>query len=129
MTAITTTALLETSAALEIASNVAPGHVVSFPPLARDFPAWHFAMLNDEDRNRAIESAIAGLDLHGKIIFEIGTGCGVVALLFAKFGAAHVYSCEINPRMAEIARAVIGRTNLADRITLFRASSSEVIEH
>lgn len=85
-------------------------------------------MLNDEDRNRAIESAIAGLDLHGKIIFEIGTGCGVVALLFAKFGAAHVYSCEINPRMAEIARAVIGRTNLADRITLFRASSSEVIE-
>ena len=85
-------------------------------------------MLNDQDRNKAIERAIAGLDLHGKIIFEIGTGCGLVALLFAKFGAAHVYSCEINPRMAEIARVVIGRTSLADRITLFRGSASEVIE-
>jgi type I protein arginine methyltransferase len=116
------------SAAPEIANTVMPGKVVSFAPLVRDFPAWHFAMLNDDDRNRALERAIAGLDLHGKIIFEIGTGCGLVALLFAKFGAAHVYSCEVNPRMAEIARLVIGRTNLADRISLFRASSSEVIE-
>ena len=24
-------------------------------PLTRDFPAWHFSMLNDQDRNTAIE--------------------------------------------------------------------------
>ena len=69
-----------------------------------------------------------GSELQGKIVFEIGTGCGLVALLFAKYGARHIYSCEINPRMAEIARAVIGQTDLADRITLIQASSNEVIE-
>jgi type I protein arginine methyltransferase len=116
------------ASAREIANGVRPRKVISIVPAVRDFPVWHFAMLNDEDRNRAIERAIAGLDLNGKIIFEIGTGCGLVALLFAKYGAGHVYSCEINPRMAEIARAVIGQSDLASRITLLSASSREVIE-
>jgi type II protein arginine methyltransferase len=116
------------ASAREIANNVIPRKTISLAPAVRDFPAWHFAMLNDEDRNKAIERAIAGLDLQGKIIFEIGTGCGLVALLFAKYGASHVYSCEINPHMAEIARAIIGQSDLANRITLFPAGSSEAIE-
>jgi protein arginine N-methyltransferase 1 len=131
MTALSTTFLENTASpttTIDITKSVKPRNLLSVAPTARDFPAWHFAMLNDEDRNKAIERAIAGLGLKGKIIFEIGTGCGLVALLFAKYGAGHVYSCEVNPRMAEVARAVIGRTDLADRITLFRASSSEVIE-
>jgi type I protein arginine methyltransferase len=130
MTALLTTFLEKASsptASLEMGSPK-PRNNIGIAPGARDFPAWHFAMLNDEDRNKAIERAIAGLKLHGKIVFEIGTGCGLVALLFAKYGSEHVYSCEINPRMADIARSVIGRTELADRITLFKASSSEVIE-
>jgi type II protein arginine methyltransferase len=100
------------------------------PSLAaiRDFPAWHFAMLNDHDRNTAIEHTVSRLDLHRKIVFEVGTGCGLVALLFAKYGAEHVYSCEVNPRLADIATAVIARTNLGHRITLFRACSSTVID-
>jgi type II protein arginine methyltransferase len=94
----------------------------------RDFPAWHFAMLNDHDRNTAIEHMISRLDLRGKVVFEIGTGCGLVALLFAKYGAGHVYSCERNPRLAEIASAVIARTNLGNRITLFKSCSSTFVD-
>jgi type I protein arginine methyltransferase len=101
---------------------------IAKPATVRDFPAWHFAMLNDHDRNTAIEHMIARLDLGGKVIFEIGTGCGLVALLFAKYGARHVYSCEINQRLAEIAAAVVDRTGFADRITLFRTCSTTVLD-
>ncbi len=101
---------------------------IAKPAAVRDFPAWHFAMLNDHDRNTAIEHMIARLDLGGKVIFEIGTGCGLVALLFAKYGARHVYSCEINQRLAEIAAAVVDRTGFADRITLFRTCSTTVLD-
>ena len=131
MTAISKTFLqskANSPPALEIANDLGPRKIMSIAPVARDFPAWHFAMLNDDDRNKAVERAIAGLELQGKIVFEIGTGCGLVALLFARYGARHIYSCEVNPRMAEVARAVIGQTDLADRITLLQAGSNEVIE-
>jgi type I protein arginine methyltransferase len=94
---------------------------------ARDFPTWHFAMLNDRDRNTALEQAIAQLDIGGKTVFEIGTGCGLIALLFAKHGA-HVFTCEMNRNMAAIAQSVIDASGLADRITLFAANSKDVIK-
>ncbi|MGE3829574.1 MAG: ribonucleotide-diphosphate reductase subunit beta [Parvibaculaceae bacterium] len=93
----------------------------------RDFPTWHFAMLNDHDRNTALEQAIKQLDVDGKTIFEIGTGCGLIALLFAKHGA-RVFTCEMNHKMAAIARSVIAPSGLADRITLIAANSSEVVK-
>jgi type II protein arginine methyltransferase len=95
---------------------------------SRDFPAWHFAMLNDQDRNEAIEQTISQLDLAGKVVFEVGTGCGLVALLFAKYGARHVYTCEVNSRMAEVASMVIDATPFAGRITLFPLASTAVVE-
>lgn len=110
------------------AGPLAREQAIAKPAAARDFPAWHFAMLNDHDRNTAIEHMIARLDLGGKVIFEIGTGCGLVALLFAKYGARHVYSCEMNQRLAEIATAVVDRTDFADRITLFRTCSTTVLD-
>jgi protein arginine N-methyltransferase 1 len=118
-------------------SNVPPsampegviGRIMAHAHPARDFPAWHFAMLNDQDRNRALERAISKLNLEGKTIFEIGTGCGLIALLFAKYGARHVYTCETNGRMADIAARVIGNTDLAERITLFSTSSSKLIDN
>lgn len=100
----------------------------SIVPLTRDFPSWHFAMLNDQDRNTAIEYTISRLDLSGKIVFEIGTGCGLIALLFAKYGAEHVFTCEINAKMADIARNVIAKTPQRDRITLFGMDSTSVLE-
>lgn len=109
-------------------SHGSRGHDSLIPRTVRDFPAWHFAMLNDQDRNTAIEHMISRLDLASKVVFEIGTGCGLVALLFAKYGAKHVYSCEINPCLAEIAAAVIARTNFGNRITLFKACSTTVLD-
>jgi type I protein arginine methyltransferase len=110
------------------ASPASGGQAIVTPVAVRDFPAWHFAMLNDHDRNTALEHMISRLDLGGKVVFEIGTGCGLVALLFAKYGARHVYSCEINPRLAEIATAVVSRTEFSNRITLFKTGSTTVLD-
>ena len=95
---------------------------------ARSFPAWHFRMMNDDERNWAIESSIASLDLENKIVFEVGTGCGLIALLFAKYGARHVYTCEANPQMAEVAQSIIGPSEFANKITVLAMPSSEVLD-
>lgn len=96
--------------------------------LVRDFPAWHFAMLNDHARNAAIERAIAGLDVKGRTVFEIGTGSGLVALLFAKYGARHVYTCEMNHNLLAVAQRIVSASPWRDRITLIAGPSSEVID-
>lgn len=93
----------------------------------RDFPVWHFAMVNDQPRNEAIERAIAALDLAGKTVVEIGTGTGLVALLFAKHGARHVVTCEMNGNLAGVAQRIIAGTPHAARITVINESSTVAI--
>ena len=81
----------------------------------RDFPVWHFAMVNDLPRNEAIERAVASLDLAGRTVVEIGTGTGLIALLFAKYGAARVVTCEMNANLAGVAQRIIAGTPYAAR--------------
>lgn len=97
-------------------------------PADRRFPAWHFAMVNDHARNTAIERSIAALDLAGRTVVEIGTGTGLIALLFAKHGADRVVSCETNPALVGVARQIVDGTPYADRITIIEASSSDAFE-
>jgi type II protein arginine methyltransferase len=94
----------------------------------RDFPVWHFAMVNDGPRNSAIETSIASLDLTGKTVVEIGSGTGLIALLFAKHGAARVITCEMNANLADVARRIIDQTPYADRIKVINQSSTVAIE-
>lgn len=94
----------------------------------RDFPVWHFAMVNDGPRNAAIETSIASLDLAGKTVVEIGSGTGLIALLFAKHGAARVVTCEMNANLADVARRIIEQTPYADRIKVINESSTVAIE-
>lgn len=85
-------------------------------------------MVNDHARNTAIERSIAALDLAGRTVVEIGTGTGLVALLFAKHGAARVVSCETNPALVRVARQTVDRTPYAGRITIVEASSSDAFD-
>jgi len=93
----------------------------------RDFPVWHFAMVNDGPRNIAIESSIAALDLKGKTVIEIGSGTGLIALLFARHGAERVITCEMNANLAAMATRIIAKTPFADRITIINDSSTSAI--
>ncbi|WP_299752485.1 hypothetical protein [uncultured Tateyamaria sp.] len=90
-------------------------------------PHWHFTMLRDTERNGGIESSIANLDLTGKTVVEIGTGIGLPAMLFAKYGAAHVYTCEMDVNLAAIAREVVRENGYDKRITVIPKTSRAAI--
>ncbi len=61
-----------------------------------------------------------------KVVLDIGTGSGILALLAAKEGAKHVYAIERNPMMAEIARVNIKASVWKHKITLIESDFSEV---
>lgn len=98
------------------------------PSISRGFPTWHFSMMNDDARNQAIFDSIAALDLVDQTVFEIGTGVGLTAMYFAHAGAAHVYTCEMDPQLYALARNTVAQNGLLDRITVIHASSTDYIQ-
>jgi len=70
----------------------------------RLFSPWHYSMLNDKFRNGVIEAAIREAHVKNKRVFEIGTGAGLTAVLFAKHGAKEVFTCETNRQMYELTK-------------------------
>ncbi|CAN0510315.1 unnamed protein product, partial [Ectocarpus sp. 12 AP-2014] len=82
---------------------------------------WHFRMLNHSARNeaysRAIQRAVtdaaaaaAGRNSEaGVTVLDIGTGTGILAVLAARAGASHVYACEVNSVLCDVAREVLER--------------------
>ena len=81
-------------------------------------PRWHFPMLADSARNRAYARAIAAKVRPGDVVLDIGCGAGLTAMLAARAGARHVYTCEQQPLIAQAARQVIRDNGLSDRITV-----------
>lgn len=83
------------------------------------YPHWYIRAVNDEYRNRAYRQALENLVTPETVVVEGGTGSGLFAMMAARAGARHVYTCENDAHVAEIARSNIARNGLADRITLF----------
>ncbi len=89
-------------------------------------PDWHARMMNDTRRNQCYDAAIRRAVTPQTRVFEIGTGAGLLAMMAARAGAAHVFSCEMNPAVAETAREIVARNGFADRITILNKHSGEV---
>jgi len=89
-------------------------------------PAWHFAMLDDRKRNQAFEAAIRRAVV-GKRVLDIGTGAGLLAMMAARAGAAHVTTCESVPIIGERAREIVAKNGLAGRITIIAKPSTELL--
>ncbi len=85
--------------------------------LLHKVPGFHLRMLQDANRNAAYRKAI---EIHapGRIVLDIGTGSGLLAMIAARAGAARVIACEANPMIADRAKAVIAANGLADAITV-----------
>jgi protein arginine N-methyltransferase 7 len=88
-------------------------------------PGFHHGMLFDAPRNAAYRAAIERF-ARGKRVLDIGTGSGLLAMMAARAGAAHVVACEANPLIAATAREIIAANGLADRITVHAAHSSQL---
>ncbi|CAN0156533.1 unnamed protein product [Ectocarpus sp. 4 AP-2014] len=101
---------------------------------------WHYRMLNHSARNeaysRAIQRAVidaaaaavaAGRNPEaGVTVLDIGTGTGILAVLAARAGASHVYACEVNSVLCDVAREVLERNGVADRVTVIHKSSGRL---
>ncbi len=86
---------------------------------------YHRRMLADERRNAAYRR---GIEAHarGKVVLDIGAGSGLLAMIAARAGAAHVYTVEKNGAVAETAREIVARNGYADRITVIGRLSTEL---
>jgi release factor glutamine methyltransferase len=60
---------------------------------------------------------LAGIDLKGKRVADVGTGSGILALAAARAGAANVIAIDINPNAAETAVENARANGLGTRVT------------
>jgi precorrin-6B methylase 2 len=122
---------LETSKLLSQALAINPHHheaqILQERVYQMFVPRWHFSMLGDEVRNRAYAEAIAAKVSPGDIVLDIGCGAGLTAMLAARAGAKHVYTCEQQPMIAQAAERVIAQNGLADRITVIPKMSHNLV--
>lgn len=89
-------------------------------------PAWHIPMINDDERNIAYNLALERAVRPGDLVFEIGTGSGIVAMMAARAGAGKVVTCEVLPMMADTARDIVIQNGYADRITVINKKSTQI---
>jgi len=95
--------------------------------MGRSVPRWHFPMVHDWERNTVYERALCQFVTPETSVLEIGTGSGLVAMLAARAGARHVYTCEMVPLIAEAAQKNIIRNGFADRVTVIAKKSTDLV--
>jgi hypothetical protein len=95
--------------------------------IRKHVPGWHFSILQDSLRNELYEKALRLTVTPDKTVLEIGTGTGILAMLAARAGAKHVYTCEMETLIADAARENIAKNGFEDRITVIAKSSTELV--
>jgi predicted RNA methylase/Flp pilus assembly protein TadD len=90
-------------------------------------PGWHLPMLADQARNDAYERAIIAKVQPGDIVLDIGTGSGLLAMMAIRAGAAHVYACEADEILADLAREIVERNGFQDQITILAKHSTALV--
>jgi tetratricopeptide (TPR) repeat protein len=94
--------------------------------LSQLVPIWHVPMMNEQERNRAYYDGLQSVVTPEKVVFEIGTGSGLVAMMAAKLGARKVFTCEAVGLIASTASRIIRRNHYQDRITVLAKPSHAV---
>mmetsp|Transcript_19506 Transcript_19506/g.54849 ORF Transcript_19506/g.54849 Transcript_19506/m.54849 type:complete len:413 (-) Transcript_19506:1618-2856(-) len=86
---------------------------------------FHYAMMNDLDRNEFYRKALEKCVSKGKsVVVEIGTGSGLLAMLASQAGAKQVYAIEASRHMAQLARVNI-TNNKMDNVEVINKLSTD----
>lgn len=94
--------------------------------LSKLVPIWHAPMMNEQERNKAYYDGLESIVTSEKVVFEIGTGSGLLAMMAAKLGAKKVFTCEAVGLIAETAGKIIKRNNYEEKIAVLAKSSHAV---
>jgi len=90
-------------------------------------PAWHIPMINDHERNDAYEAALLNAVKPGDVVLEIGTGSALVAMMAARAGAGHVFTCEMHKPLVDVARDTVALNGYSDRVTVIGKKSTDLV--
>ena len=88
-------------------------------------PGYHVPMMNDSRRNAAWDQALRAAVEPGMLVLDIGTGAGMLAMMAARAGAS-VVTCESNAAAACIARDLVRRNGLDERIRIVPKNSRDL---
>jgi tetratricopeptide (TPR) repeat protein len=94
--------------------------------LSQLVPNWHVPMINEHERNSAYFEGMRAAMSPEKVVFEIGTGSGLLAMMAARHGAGKIYACESVDLIADTARRIVARNGFQDRITVLAKASQAV---
>lgn len=85
-------------------------------------------MLTDHNRMAAYHAAIVGNSdvFRDKVVMDVGTGSGILAVWAAQAGARRVYAIEYTD-MARHARRVVAANGLEDVVTVIQGAVEDVV--
>ena len=89
-------------------------------------PAWHINMMNDELRNNAFSDAIKLAVTEDSLVFEIGTGSGLLSMMAIESGAKKVVTCESIKKISDNAKKIIHKNGYQKKINVINKKSTEV---
>ncbi|KAL3894408.1 MAG: hypothetical protein SGPRY_013818 [Prymnesium sp.] len=109
-----------------------PGSVSSAPPRSAYLEEYaslfdHEGMLRDSTRMAAYHQAIRAHadELRGKVVLDVGTGTGVLAVWAAQAGARAVYAVEATP-VASHAQTLVDAHGLGGVVSVLRGTMEEL---
>lgn len=85
---------------------------------ARRFGIYMHRQLLSEKLRLQFYKKIIDETVQNKTVIDLGTGSGILAMLAAKAGAAHVYALEVNEFMYELAKKHVRQNKLQNQITV-----------
>jgi predicted RNA methylase len=88
---------------------------------------WHFPMMNDTVRNDAYEKALKSALKKGGVVLDVGSGSGLLAMMAARHGATKVTTCEEVTMVADKAKIIINRNDLAEKIQVINKLSTNLV--
>ncbi len=94
--------------------------------LSRTVPEWHVPMMNEQNRNQAYFDALKAVVKPDSMVFEIGTGSGLLAMMAAKLGAKQVTTCESVSLIAETANQIIKDNHYEKTIQVIAKKSTDI---
>jgi type III protein arginine methyltransferase len=112
--------------ALELAPGNGTVRELARRTLSSGVPAWHFALVRDEARNRAYDAALRRVCRPDTRVLDIGSGTGLLAMMAARAGARDVVTCEVNAPVADAAAEIVALNGFAQQIRVVAKKSTDL---